>query len=385
MTPAARVQTAIELLDQILAGDPAERVLTGWARRSRFAGSKDRAAIRDHVFDVLRRRNSCAARGAGRTDGRGLMTGLLWQDGVDPRTLFTGGPYGPEPLTGAEQTEGPDDGVLDLPEWLIPQMQASLGDEFAETERALRQRAPVMLRMNTRKSDMAQAIRVLAADGIVAETHPIADTALKVTTGMRRVANGEAYKSGLVELQDGSSQAAAAAISLTTGARVLDYCAGGGGKSLALAARVTGQFWAHDSEPARMGDLPARAARAGVEVTPVTSEEINEKDTFDAVICDVPCSGSGAWRRSPDAKWRFTADRLAALNEVQSEILHAAAPRVAPGGRLIYMTCSVLDAENRVIPDRFLAQNAGWRVTQVRHWPVSDGGDGFFMAQLDRE
>lgn len=384
MTPAARVQTAIELLDQILAGDPAEKVLTGWARKSRFAGSKDRVAIRDHVFDVLRRRNSCAARG-GSGDARGLMMGLLRQDGVDPLTLFTGGPYGPEPLTDAEQIECHDDGVLDLPEWLIPQMQASLGDEFAETERALRQRAPVMLRVNTRKSDMAQAIEALAADGIVAEAHPIASTALKVTIGMRRVANGDAYKDGMVELQDGSSQAAVEAISLTTGARVLDYCAGGGGKSLALAARVTGQFRAHDSEPARMGDLPARAARAGVEVTPVTSEEINEKNTYDAVICDVPCSGSGTWRRSPDAKWRFTADRLAALNEVQSEILHAAAPLVAPEGQLIYMTCSVLDAENRIILDRFLAQNAGWRVTEERHWPVSDGGDGFFMAQLDRE
>ncbi|HAR53414.1 MAG TPA: SAM-dependent methyltransferase, partial [Roseovarius nubinhibens] len=153
MTPAARYQTAAEILDEILGGVAAEKALTNWARRARFAGSKDRAAVRDHVFDVLRQRQSCAARGG--PDGRGLILGLLRGDGIDPDMVFTGDGYGPAVLSEAEREAGEAGDVLDLPAWIVAPMSEALGEDFDRTERALRERAPVMLRVNLAKSDPA--------------------------------------------------------------------------------------------------------------------------------------------------------------------------------------------------------------------------------------
>jgi len=384
MTPAARVQAGAEILDAILAGEPAEKALTQWARRSRFAGSKDRAAVRDHVYDVLRRRASCGARGGG-CSGRALMLGLLRQQGGDPDEIFTGQGHAPAPLSAAERTAGNETEPYDLPAWIVPRFQDALAEDFARTERALRERAPVMLRVNARKGGRDAAIDALARDGIEAHPCDIAETALRVTSGARRVKLSSAYEDGRVELQDGSSQAAMSRLDLSGVARVLDFCAGGGGKSLALAARSAAQIVAHDAMPRRMADLPARAARAGAQITLAGLDEAVAAGPFDLVVCDVPCSGSGTWRRTPDAKWRLTEADLAALLRTQDGILDQAAGCVAPGGLLAYMTCSVLREENEGRVAEFMARHPGWRMTESTRWPVSGAGDGFFLAQLRRD
>ena len=230
MTPEARIDTAALLLDQILAGTSAEKALTAWARRSRFAGSKDRAAIRDHVFEALRCKRSFAALG-GALNGRGLMVGLLRAAGVDPQTVFTGQGHAPSVLSPQELARGqqPDAAeAWDLPDWLIARFQDSLGDQAFDVSQVSRHRAPVMLRVNLRKSTVAQAIEILARDGVRAQVTQMSPTALLVTEGPRRINASEAYRTGLVELQDGASQAVVDMLPLRDGMRVLDYCAGGG-------------------------------------------------------------------------------------------------------------------------------------------------------------
>ena len=381
MTPAARVQTAIELLDEILAGAPAEKTMTGWARRSRFAGSKDRVAVRDHVFDALRQRNSAAMMGGGLT-GRHLMLGLTRLQGIAADTIFTGTTYAPQALEGDELIAPQDTSAINLPDWIVPQMRDSLGEAFDPTEQALRSRAPVMLRVNTQRSNPENAILALKDEGISARKADIASTALIVGDGARRVSRSETYQDGLVELQDGSSQAAMEAITITKGSRVLDYCAGGGGKVLALAARHETSFYAYDALPQRMKDLPIRATRAGVTVNILSDDEIDQQAAFDQIICDVPCSGSGSWRRSPDAKWRFSLEDLNDINLLQEDILNKASALLAPGGSIFYCTCSVLDSENETQITKFIAQNPRFSTQDIRHWPVSAQGDGFFLASL---
>ncbi|HKL04369.1 MAG TPA: RsmB/NOP family class I SAM-dependent RNA methyltransferase [Roseovarius sp.] len=387
MTPAARVQAAIELLDDIATGTPAERALTGWARRSRFAGSKDRAAVRDHVFQALRCWRSYACLGGAAT-GRGLMLGALRDQGLDPTEVFTGQGHAPKPLSEDEAKAGaaPVSEVdrLDLPEWQVPLFRDALGPEADAAAMALRQRAPVVLRVNMRLNTVPQAIEKLKECGVLAEPVAGVGTALHVIDGARRVAQSQAYQSGLVELQDGSSQAAMNALDLPSGAKVLDYCAGGGGKVLALAARIEGHWFAHDADPARMADLAPRATRAGVRVVQVLGDQVAAHGPYDLVLCDAPCSGSGTWRRAPDAKWRLTPERLAELCDIQAGILDQAQALVAPGGRLAYATCSLFRAENEAQSDSFVARHDGWHETDRRRWPVSAVGDGFYLSVFAR-
>lgn len=385
MTPAARVQAAIEVLDAILSGTPAEQALTRWSRASRFAGSKDRAAVRDHVFDALRRRRSFAALGGVET-GRGLMIGAERARGGGFAT-FAGVPYGPSPLSDAESV-APDlttqlDAVKhDLPDWLWPLFEQGLGEQAGPVALALTDRAEVFLRVNLRKADVAGAIATLHKDGITAETHPLSPTALRVTENARRVAQSAAYTQGLVELQDAASQAVCDAVSWPEGGSVLDYCAGGGGKTLALAGRQEGAFATHDANARRMKDLPARAERAGVRVEVLAS--VPKGRRFDLVLCDVPCSGSGSWRRAPEGKWLLTPEKLEQVCAVQAQILDTAKAFVSDGGELAYATCSVLPQENAAQVQAFLARTPGWALVSERQFLPSDGGDGFYIARLNR-
>lgn len=384
MTPGARVAAAISVLDVVRSGEAAEKALTGWARGARYAGSKDRAAVRDHVFDVLRRWRSCAALGGG-DDGRHLMIGAMRSEGIDPHTVFTGDGHAPTALTEPERAGGHVPvglDALDLPDWLWPHFETSLGASAERAAEMLRHRAPVMLRVNSQRGTVAEAQAQLASEGIDTTSADIAKTALQVISGERKIAGSVAYADGLVELQDGSSQAAMEALDIAEGARVLDYCAGGGGKVLALAARADAAWYAHDIAPQRMNDLSARAKRAGVDVTRLETGAIARAAPFDLVLCDAPCSGSGTWRRSPDAKWRLTPERLDALTQTQYEILAKAAPLVASGGCLAYATCSVFKVENEAVVARFLREHPSWRLVQQRAWPISGAGDGFCLAQL---
>lgn len=386
MTPAARIAAAIEILDDVLAGASAEKCLTGWARRSRFAGSKDRAAIRDLVFDALRRRRSLAWTGGGET-GRGLMIGRLRAAGEATEDMFTGDGHAPGALTGEEAAAGasiegaPDAVRWDCPDWLLPEMQAALGDRAGDVLTLMQARAPVFLRVNLGKISVERAIAHLADDSIGVETCPLSATALQVTENPRRVQASRAYLEGEVELQDAASQAVVdLVLPYAEGTRVFDYCAGGGGKALHLAAGGAGDVTAWDADQGRMRDLPVRAERAGAQITIAETP----RGTFDCVLTDVPCSGSGAWRRQPEAKWRLTADRLRELNGIQDSILRKAMDHVAPGGVLAYATCSLLRSENDDRVDAFLSDVGGWSELSRRQFTPLDGGDGFFVSILKR-
>ncbi|WP_208351973.1 RsmB/NOP family class I SAM-dependent RNA methyltransferase [Pseudaestuariivita rosea] len=382
MTPAARVAAAIEILDDILNDAPAERVLTTWARQHRFAGSKDRQAIRDLVFDTLRQRNSLAHMGGGLT-GRGLMIGLTMTHDTDIKEIFSGIGHAPAPLSDAEHValrHDRPDATVDMPDWLHPALQSSLGPDFTDICTLMQHRAPVFLRVNTARTTLTAAQDALRADGIETHPHALAPTALEVTHQTKRIQTSAAYLDGLVELQDVASQAVLTDLPVQTG-RVLDYCAGGGGKSLALAAKGF-DVYAHDINHRRLQDIPVRAKRAGTRIDILKTEALAAQAPFDLVVVDAPCSGSGAWRRTPDAKWRLTPDRLRDLTQKQADILDDAAKLVSQTGALIYLTCSLLPQENHAQIDSFLTRNPSWACDDRRLLTPLDGGDGFFRATL---
>lgn len=383
MTPAARVQAAIDCLEAVLTGTPAEQALTRWARGARYAGSGDRRAVRDHVYDVLRRRLSAAWVGGGE-DARALMIGSLVLDEADLPALFTGEGHAPAPLL-------PDEGrgVLDmapaavqadLPEWLWPRLVAQYGEAAAlALGQAQRSRAAPWLRVNLARTTREAAMAALAADSIPTQPHPQVETALEVTGRAHGLRGAQAYLGGLVELQDASSQAAVSHLPLRPGMRVLDYCAGGGGKALAIAARTGGPVHAHDADPARMRDIAPRAARAGADIRIL--HDPMDKGPFDLVLVDAPCSGSGTWRRTPDAKWRLTPARLTELTTLQERIARQAMALVAPGGMFAWMTCSILEEENAGRIHAIMAET-GWQLIDSHSWTPDLLGDGFYLAVM---
>jgi 16S rRNA (cytosine967-C5)-methyltransferase len=380
MTPGARLAAAIDVLDRVLGGAAAEVALTNWGRASRYAGSGDRAAVRDLVFDALRCRRSFAAFGGGLT-GRGLILGGLRAGGGD-EALFSGEGHAPGPVTDADTGVVPEGAAaLDCPDWLMPLLHDSLGAETEAVLRAMQRRAPVFLRVNALRADVGSAIATLVGDGVAVQLRPDVKTAVEVTGNARKIQNGHAHLKGFVELQDLSSQAVVAALPLRAGMRVLDYCAGGGGKTLALAAGMRGPVDAHDADPRRMRDLPVRAARAGARVNVVTQPQ----GIYDLVLVDAPCSGSGSWRRDPQGKWALTPERLAALVAMQAQVLDAAARYVGPAGVLAYATCSLLAHENHQQSGAFLARQPGWREIATHVWTPLSGGDGFFLSMLTRK
>ncbi len=388
MTPAARINTAIELTDRILAGALADRALAEWGRKNRYAGSKDRATVADLVYDVLRRKRSLAALGGG-ADGRALLLGLVRDSGQDPDDVFGAGPYAPAPLIDAERAAGhapqPDTSeAADFPQWLWSDLRDTLGDTTTEIANAMRSRAQVHLRVNLAKLRRDDAIAALSAEGIECQPHPLSPAAVAVTAGARKIRNAQPYLQGKVELQDASSQAVADMVPLRPGERLLDFCAGGGGKVLAVAGRVQGEFVAHDAEPRRMKDLPARAARAGVGVTQVTLPEVEDAPPFDTVLVDAPCSGSGSWRRDPQGKWLLTREKLDQTLQTQRDILDQTAQFVRPQGHLVYATCSLLDAENADQVQAFLGRHPQFSLVEEKRFTPLDGGDGFYCAVLCR-
>ena len=391
MIPAARVQAAIELLDAVIAaakadGAPADRLISDYFRERRYAGSKDRRAVRELVYRAVR------ACGPVPRSGRAAMLRLA-QDDPTLVTLFDGSPHGPAPI-------GPNEVVAEggvAPEWLIAELRASGVDE--DEAAALLERAPLDLRVNTLKADRATIVLPVSA----APTD--APQGLRIEPGSP-VETWEAYRDGLIEVQDTGSQLACLAVRANPGETLVDLCAGAGGKTLALAAAMDnrGTLVASDSDRNRLAKLAPRAARAGagmIETRLINpGRELEMLSDFsagaDAVLVDAPCSGTGTWRRNPEARWRLTPQRLARFAQVQSCLLDIGAALVRPGGRMIYVTCSLLDAEGAGQVDAFLARHAEWAAQAVnlplgvphgKGWrltPFHDGTDGFFIASLSR-
>ena len=366
-----------------------DRVLAVWGRQNRYAGSGDRRAIADLLYDALRRLRSAAwAAGVEREPtGRQVLHGLLLLQGMDPSDMFNGLGHAPAVLTSEEcaarrDLEGAPRAVrLDYPDWLEEDLAAVPDADLA----VLQTRAPLDLRANLLMTDRDAVCDALAAEGIETEPGPLSATALRVLSGDRKLQNSSAWREGLVEVQDAASQAVADFAAARAGETVLDLCAGGGGKALALAARMAGngRVTAHDIDPRRMWDLPSRAGRAGAEIEEVSTNVLAASDRrFSMVLVDAPCSGSGTWRRNPDAKWRLLPRRMAALTAIQSELLDQAASLVAPGGHMIYATCSILDRENGRQIDTWLDRNPGWAVTDRLSLGLDAGGDGMFAAAI---
>lgn len=389
MTPAARVQAAIDLLDQIIDaarrnGAPADRLISDGFRQRRYAGSKDRRAIRELVYGAIR------ACGPVPESGRAAMLRLAEGDGAI-RMLFDGSPYGPAAIS---PDEVPAQGGI-APEWLEAKLAAS-GIEGGDAQ-ALLERAPLDIRINTLRASRDLLELPLAGEVIAAPD------GLRLPEGTP-VDQWDAYERGQIEVQDGGSQIACLAVEARPGETVIDLCAGAGGKTLALAAAMEnkGTLIAADTDRARLSRLAPRAERAGAAIAETLlldpGKELAALDPWrgkaDAVLVDAPCSGTGTWRRNPEARWRLTEAQLARYVDVQARLMDVAADLVRPGGRLIYVTCSLLDDEGAGQVEAFLKRRPGWRAQAphlpagsprgggIRLTPASDGTDGFFIARL---
>jgi len=348
--------------------------------------------VRDIVFDCLRQKRSLM-HNAGFEGARGLVAGHILAAGQAVADVFTGERFAAAVLSDAEQNAleqrkktAPDAVRLDVPDWIAPKLRTSLGDDFEASLSTLQTRAPLDLRVNVGKASLVQAQAALAKGEIDTNTVDKVPNALRVTCNPRRVALSEAYQNGLVEIQDAGSQAVVDALPIDAVKTVLDYCAGGGGKTLAMAATMgcDVQFDAYDQNKARMNDLPARAKRAGAKVQVLQVDPVLTGKTYDLVLLDVPCSGTGAWRRNPDGKWRFQAADLQALLIIQAEILATTQMLVAPQGVLAYVTCSLLQDENEDQVAAFLTNFKGWQLIGSRRFNPSSGVDGFFLTTFKK-
>lgn len=429
MTPAAHVSAAIEILAELSARRrPAADALKDWGLSHRFAGSKDRAAIAGLVFDALRKRAS-AAFVMGEETPRAIMIGALREArGLDPAAVaafFSGEGHAPAPLSN-EERERLETGTLDAapahvrgdyPEWLAERFEAAFGDAAAEEGRALAGRAPVDLRVNILKASREEAQRRLAH--LHPEPTPLSPLGLRLAPGPQgrgpALSAEPAYAKGLVELQDEGSQLAALLCAAQAGEQVLDLCAGGGGKSLALAGQMhnRGQIYAHDSDGRRLTPIYPRLERAGVRNVQLRAPRggadilADLEARCDLVLIDAPCTGSGTWRRHPDAKWRLAPGALSHRLEEQRTLLTQAQRFVRPGGRLVYVTCSLLRDENEDQIAGFLEEGRGFSAVPgaeaaaqaelpelarfaspfgagVRLGPRVSGTDGFYVAVLRR-
>lgn len=401
MTPGARLAAAIEILNGILSRRRAADVaLAEWARAHRFAGSADRRAIEARVYAVLRRRNECAAAMSGHADPRALILGSLRLEGLDAPSagaLLSDGPHAPGGLTPGElalwdQKPGTQDPFwvrLNYPEWLHAELERALGASLETEMEAMLSRAALDLRVNTLKTDRAAAQSALLREGVETDCSQLASGALRVR-GNPKLDATQAYANGWVEVQDAASQAVCAMLNARPGERIVDLCAGAGGKSLALAAAMLnqGEILACDVDGKRLGRLAPRAVRCGatiIELTgdPYASHQHLAPQSADAVLVDAPCSGSGTWRRNPESKWTLDADRLNAYRVAQRQALDRAIELARPAGRVLYVTCSLFKSEGEDQVEALSARHAGWHaVTTRRYSPASTDTDGFFAALL---
>lgn len=428
MRPGARVSAAIDILETVLTRhQPVATALSDWGKAHRFAGSGDRSAIGTLIYDALRHKSS-AAHVMGSYAPRALILGGMLRSGAQAdaiAALCNGDQHSPMPLLVEESlriaspsTDGAPPWVVgDYPEWLHPELQRTFGDNAAAEGATLAERAPIHVRANTLKADRDKVVKALAQYGAKECSYSPTGVAIPAPMGGAKQPHLEAdtaHGKGWFEIQDEGSQIAAAMTGVGPRMQVLDLCAGAGGKTLALAATMqnTGQLYAYDRDKHQLRPIFERLKRAGVRNVQVidAADEAALTDLgprFDRVLVDAPCSGSGTWRRRPDAKWRLKPEALVERLEEQRAVLERASKTVKPGGRVIYVTCSILAQENSDQIDAFLAAHSEfqilpyadvWRETLPGDPPVSSDGrndtllltprqhgtDGFFIAVLKR-
>ncbi|MDB5678884.1 RsmB/NOP family class I SAM-dependent RNA methyltransferase [Sphingomonas bacterium] len=392
MTPAARTQAAVEILDQIIdaaraGGAAGDTLIARYFATRRYAGSKDRRAVRELVYAAIRRAGEIPE------SGRAAMVGLAREDETIAAT-FDGLGHGPAAIA----TDEPASKSGTAPAWIGKRFRVSEIDPVEAA--ALVERAPLDLRVNVLKDGgHANLYSELGAEPIAGLPN-----ALRLPSGTSIEAT-DAFREGLVEVQDAGSQMVTLAAKAAPGMAVIDLCAGAGGKSLALAAAMAneGDILATDTDRGRLSRLPQRAGRAGVSIIETRLLNPNSETEAladwtaraDVVLIDAPCSGTGTWRRNPEARWRLTPARIERLVDTQRRLLSIAAPLVKPGGALVYIVCSLLDEEGSGQITRFLSGHPGWNAEQsipfgrprgegVRLTPAHDHTDGFFVARLVR-
>jgi 16S rRNA (cytosine967-C5)-methyltransferase len=389
MTPAARLQAAIEILDEVLAsvrddGPPADSIVTRYFKHRRYAGSKDRRAVRELVFRAIRRSGERPA------NGRAAILGIA-EDEPALLQLF-GEARGPGALSDRDEASR----SCYIPKWLRPELSPFVGE--AEWP-ALLERAPLDLRVNVARTTRDEMVDQLEG----AQATPLSPWGIRLPSDSR-VDDHPAFDAGLIEVQDEGSQLIALACEARSSDRLVDLCAGAGGKSLALAAAAPNAvILATDSNRPRLSKLGPRAERAGAAIEtrllnpPHELEELDDwHEAADLVLVDAPCSGSGTWRRNPEGRWRLTPERLDRLVALQQRLLDIGAHLVKPGGRLVYAVCSILSREGAGQIDRFLRHRSSWiseetpiaggRLDGVGRLltPGHDRTDGFFVARLRR-
>ena len=386
MTPSARVQAAIEILDQVIAsarddGPPADALVQRYFKTRRYAGSKDRRAVRELVFRAIRRS------GERPESGRAAMLGIADDDAA---LAFDGAPHGPAPRAQTEAAASPSF----VPAWIEHELSPLVGPQEWP---ALLERAPLDLRVNiarTSRDAMAPAF----SD---AKPTAISPWGLRLPPDTK-VDDRPEFAEGLVEVQDEGSQLIALACAPEGDQTIVDLCAGAGGKSLALAAAAPkATIIACDTNRARLSQLAPRAARAGASITVRLIDAGREAAMLsdldgkaDLVLVDAPCSGSGTWRRNPEGRWRLTPERLDRVAKLQARLLDLAVPLVRPGGALVYAVCSILEREGAGQARNFLGRHSSWTVQDVAFdggrsdgpgrllTPGHDATDGFFVARF---
>lgn len=430
MTPAARISAAIEVLQDIIERRrPAADALKDWGLSRRFAGSKDRAAIASLVYDALRRKASSSYAMASE-EPRGLVLGMLAGLRGLPldeiAALFSGENHAPAPLTADETallTAFSDDGApawvrADVPEWLWPSFEAGFGEAAMAEGQALAARAPIDLRVNRLKAGRDDVLRDLSHHQ--PETGAWSPDALRFQPGHDgrgpSLQTEPGFFAGAFEVQDEGSQLVTLLAGARPGQTVIDLCAGAGGKTLALAALMAnrGSLYATDLDSRRLAPLHDRVARSGASIVEVRIPRSRGHEPFadiagqaDLVLVDAPCTGSGTWRRNPDAKWRVRPGALAERIKDQAEVLARAAKLVRPGGRIAYITCSMLPEENDEAIRAFLGRHPGFAPVApidvlkgaesdfsllarfatefgLQLSPRRTGTDGFYLACLQR-
>lgn len=435
MKTGGRLQAAIEVLADVEKRHrPLADALKDWGLSHRFAGSGDRTAIGSLAYDALRKKRSIAHLMDDTSPRAAVLATFAgtWGNGVAALETALADPHAPKPLSAAERdrlaadpetrlAEASDAVRADLPDWLTPTLAALWGERLVAEGRALAGRAPLDLRVNRLKGDRATVATALAVFSPV-ET-PLSPVGLRLplgapTTKPQHVPSEETYQDGRIEIQDEGSQLTALVAGARPGERVLDLCAGGGGKSLALAAEMgnRGAIFAYEVDKRRFGDFRDRAARAGSTIVelrpPVAASDVltDLEGSIDCVFVDAPCTGTGTWRRRPDAKWRLRPNALDQRRRDQDVVLDEATRFVRPGGRIVYVTCSILAEEDEDRVAAFLARHEGWRLADplarldrdlagklapfvapragigpcLRLSPATSDTDGFFAAVLER-
>jgi len=429
MKASSQIQAAIDLLSQIEEERrPADRILSSYFRSRRYIGSKDKAAISEIIYAVLRNKGSYlwyAEQSNLSLFARSLVMLYLIDNKKDLDEYFTGEEYAPEILSDIEAMyvvlasramqkgeleNAPDYARLNLPQWLLPKLKKSLADDFEQEILAMQNRADLCIRANLLKNSREDCQQQLKAEKVDTSRTLYSPWGLKI---LQKIAlnNLSSFKEGLFEVQDQGSQLITLVSGVKPGQKVVDFCAGAGGKSLALAAQMQnkGVIHACDVHSKRLENLTKRKKRAGVhniQLHLLSSERDKwvkrQTSKMDVVLVDAPCSGTGTWRRSPDARWNLDSENLESLVILQTNILSSASRLVKPGGRLIYATCSVLVEENEEQVEKFLKLHSEFEVGELSNLHLLDdlnvvdnfqlrtsiahtGMDGFYVAVLQRK